>query len=302
MSLAPEQITPSYLEVLPQVSRPKLHLVREQYVDRHVVIPDIHGEHEVLEGIIDRYYDNTDIGFVFLGDVIDRKGVTDDPEKGVFKTLNIIKELGSRAVVTMANHEWYLHASANANDKALKKKVMKEWLGTSSKNAIEHNVLASYDMDASQRDNGAVQELQWRMARVGHLAVLASAVPYFETEKFIATHAGIVPDVEWEVQQNYLREVRNEMNDGLFYDRPPQWFSMKLATSTAPVQYTNKTVVSGHAHVINGKLGGSDERSLHDGKRIRLASTLNAPTRASAFVWQDWDEEIIEIPREPAEL
>lgn len=92
------------------------------------------------------------------------------------------------------------------------------------------------------------------------------------------------------------------MNEGLFYDRPPQWFSMKLATSTEPVYHTNKTVVSGHAHVLKGKHSTSSERSLHDGRRIRLASTLNAPTKAPAYVWQDWDGEIIEIPRGSQEV
>ncbi|OYX54095.1 hypothetical protein B7Y92_00295 [Candidatus Saccharibacteria bacterium 32-50-13] len=302
MSLALERIAPSHFEVLPQRPQPKLHLVRDQYADRHVVVPDIHGEHEVLGEIVDRYYDDPDIGFVFLGDILDRKGVINDPEKGVFKTLDIIKNLGGRAVVTMANHEWLFHASSSANDPGFRESLTKEWLGNDSATAIERNVLVSYGMDPSRRDHTTAKELRRRMARAGHLAILASATPYFETDAFIATHAGVLPNVSWEVQRNYLNEVSKEMDEGLFYDRPPQWFSMKLATSTEPVYHTNKTVVSGHAHVLNGKRGTSSERSLHDGRRIRLASTLNAPTRAPVYIWQDWDGEIIEIPRGSQEV
>lgn len=291
----------AFLELapLPKKQQPAF-LVRAQLAERHVVVPDLHGEYRVLEDIIDAYIDEADIDFVFLGDILDRKGAPNDPEKGVFRTLDMVKQLGNRAVVTMANHEWLFHASGSAADPH-RQVIAKEWLSSGPKHSIEQNVLAAYDMDPWRRDYTTVDELRRRMARVGHLSLLSNATPYFETINFIATHAGVMPGVPWEVQRNYLNEVSQEMDDGLFYDRPPQWFSMKLATSTEPIQHTKKTVVSGHAHVLRHQSKRyplqSSERSLHDGRRIRLASTLNHPTSASAYVWQDWDGRIVEIPR-----
>lgn len=302
MSLIAEQLTGLAPETEPMPQRQKQQtrfLVRQQFADRHVVVPDIHGEHKVLERIINKYDNEPDIGFVFLGDVLDRKGLAPDTEKGVFQSLELIRQLGSRAVMTMANHEWLFHAASSASDSELKKSLTNDWLGTTPDNSVEQNVLSAYDMDPLRRDQSTSRELSKRMARVGHLAILNSASPYYETERFIATHAGIMPGVAWDLQRNYLTEVAKEMDEGLFYDRPPQWFSMKLATSIEPIIQTDKVVISGHAHVL-GKASKRfpdqrKERSLHDGRRIRLASTLNAPSRAPAFVWQDWDGKVVKI-------
>lgn len=299
MSLAAERIhtNDAELALLLQFRGPQARFaVREQCVDKHLVIPDLHGEHRVLERIIDSYANDPDLGFVFLGDILDRKSPAEDTERGVFKTLELIRELGSRAVVTLANHEWLFHASSSASDQDVRGELTQEWLGMSPGTGIEQNVLVSYGMDPSRRDDLTLNELRKRMARAGHLGILTSATPYFETESFIATHAGLMPTVSWEVQRQYLAEVAREMDEGLFYDRPPQWFSMKLATSTKPIHHTDKTIVSGHAHILDRKRQKHEERSLHGGKRIRLASSLNAPTRAPAYVWQDWDQEIIAIP------
>lgn len=290
-------------KTLPQLYRNQTHFQpRQQFADRHVVVPDLHGEYNVLERILDKYGEEPDINFAFLGDIIDRKGIQYDNDKGVFKTLELIKDLGNRAILTIANHEWYFMASSYADDPTLKQYFTKEWLGTSPKNSIEQNVLISYGMDPERRDSTTLEVLQRRMARAGHLGLIANASPYYETDSFIATHAGIMPGVPWEMQREYLTNVAEEMQEGLFYDRPPQWFSHKLASSTEEIHHTQKTVVSGHSHLLVGgrkrDASYTSERSIHNGKRIRLASTLNAPTKAPAFVWQDWDQQIIGIPNE----
>lgn len=304
MSLAIEHY-PSLdtLETAPQPNRRQLHFQpRTQATDRHVVIPDIHGEYRVLQKIIDRYETQPDIAFVFLGDLIDRKGAPNDPERGVYKTLDIVADLGKRAIITIGNHEWLFLGSSHARDSEQRRAITKEWLGDTPNTGIEHNVLLSYGLDPEHRDEYAAMRLRSQMARAGHLGLLTNAAPYYETAQFIATHAGIFPDIDWLTQRTYLHEVAREMDEGLFYDRPPQWFSMKLATSTLPIDATTKTVVSGHAHVLKNtakpKPGQSMQRIINNGKRVRLASTLNAPTNAPAYVWQDWDERVIEIPRD----
>lgn len=274
--------------------------VRDQFAEKHVVIPDLHGESELLEKVLD-IYDDSDTGFVFLGDLIDQKGVVDTTEKGVRSTLEIIKQMGNKAVVTLANHEWYLLAAMGSDDPLVRTEVSRQWLGTSPSNSIEHNVLNSYDMDPSRRDDNTIPELQRRMKKIGHLSVLTAAVPYYETPDFIATHAGIMPGVPWEIQRSYLHDVSQEMDEGLFYDRPPQWFSFKLATNADPNFHTDKVIVSGHAHSLNGsgkkQARHTTERSLFRGKRVRLASRLNAPHRDPLYIWQDWDKQIVTVPQ-----
>lgn len=274
--------------------------VREQFTDRHVVIPDVHGEHRFVDRVVAMYGDEPDISFVFLGDVVDRKGPLIDQEKGVFKSLELIKDLGSRAVLTMGNHEWLLLASSYTSDPAFREEQSGEWLGDKLGDGIERNVLVSYDMDPNRRDHTTSDELMRRMARAGHLEVLTGASPYFETAECIVVHAGLLPAVDWSTQRSYLEEVAKEMDYGLFYDRPPQWFSMRLAVSTEPNACVSKTVISGHAHVLGRRTrrypDQSADRILHAGKRIRLASTLNAPTNANAYIYQDWDRAVVEIP------
>lgn len=278
-----------------------------QRSDRHVVIPDLHGEHKVAHEIIDRYIDREDVSFVFLGDVVDRKGVQNDTEKGVYRTIECIKQLGDRAILTMANHEWTLLAALCAKESSQREMAQRILFGPDVIRQQEQNVLSAYDIETPFSPASKAQWLRTALQRFGHLAVLQSATPYYETTDFIAVHAGINPSTSWEAQREYLEDVAENMSDGLYYERPPQWFSMPLATSTQPIDTaTEKIVVSGHAHKLvpknrrnaHGKY--SEERSLHKGKRIRLASSLNRPGREPAYIWQDWDRRIVEIKRTPA--
>jgi hypothetical protein len=80
---------------------------------------------------------------------------------------------------------------------------------------------------------------------------------------------------------------------------------MDLAVDTRPILSTPKTVVSGHAHHLQNNLKDNRlsfktcrHRSLHGGKRIRLASQLNAPRTQPLYVWQDWDGEIVRFDQD----
>lgn len=256
-----------------------------------MVVPDLHGEHKVLERIVDKYIDREDVGFVFLGDVLDRKGIANDQEKGVFRTLDIIKNLGERAIVAIGNHEWYFLASIYNTQPDPKGIAIRKWIGIHDRDGVERNVVSSYGIDREgKRMEDVLAELKRRMSKVGHLAILASTTPYYETDCFIATHAGIDPTIPWEAQREQLGETVTAMNDGMFQARPPQWFSFDLAKNTDEIFHTNKIILSGHDH-------DPVERSLHDGKRIRLASELNPPYADPAVhVWRDWDRKIDEIP------
>jgi hypothetical protein len=273
--------------------------------DRHIVIPDQHGEFELTRKIIDSYFDNEDIGFVFLGDVIDKSGVSADPERGVFNELELIRQLGSRAILTIANHEWYPLAAIYEKDPAHKEAHTTMWLGlgrtvTQSVSAI---TLANYGI--TERDETTPQRFLEALQVHGHDKVLTAATPYFETDTFIATHAGIERDIPFDEQKAYLEQTARDMAQGTFNVHPTQWFSIELSVDARPVTATDKVVISGHAHGLDPKtktiteqhIQYSPERSLHGGKRIRLASRLNPSGNEDGFIWQDWDGQIIQVAR-----
>jgi len=277
--------------------------VLQQTQDKHVVIPDLHGEHEMAERVIDAYIDFPDVNFVFLGDVLDRRGITTDSEKGVFRTLEHIRKLGERAVMVIANHEWYPLAAIYSREGVYKETAIETWLGLESSRSPEFNTLSSYDLD--KIDDNVTEQFKSALMKAGHLAVLTQAMPYFETDRFIAVHAGVDPFIDWATQKDDLRDIACDMAHGVFYDNPEQWFSMDLAVDTRPILGTTKTVVSGHAHHLQNNLKDnrlsfktSRHRSLYGGKRVRLASQLNAPRTQPLYVWQDWDGEIIQFDQD----
>jgi len=275
----------------------------DQTYSRHVVIPDLHGEYELAENAIDRYIDYPDIQFVFLGDVVDRRGISDDPNRGVYRTVELIRELGNRAVMVIANHEWTMLAAISSKSVAHAKAATDLWLGLSAgRSSYESHTVDSYGV--IERDSTTPDKFRRAVYDAGHLAVFTNAAPFFETEKFIATHAGVEPMTDWESQKEYLIDTARDMAHGIFFNNPNQWFSMGLAVTTKPVQCTEKVVVSGHAHSLtSGRqrysrgLPTSAERVLHDGKRVRLANSVNAPTNGDLFIWQDWNGKVIKIER-----
>jgi len=203
--------------------------------------------------------------------------------------------------MTIANHEWTVLAAMYASG-GYRSAATDLWLGLQSgRSSYETNTISAYNIN--ERSQQTADLFKQALQDADHLRVLTGVTPYFETEKFIAVHAGIKPQVDWDAQKDYLAQTAHDMSKGVFYDNPEQWFSMPLATDITPIKSTDKVVVSGHAHYLvstrrqNVHTPASSERSLHGGKRIRLASQLNAPRSDDAFIWQDWDGEIVRIAR-----
>jgi hypothetical protein len=297
------------------MERSKFQVI-EQAHDKHVVIPDIHGEYSMVQKAVDRYYDDPEIGFVFLGDIVDRKGKTKDREDGVFKSVEIIRKLGNRAILLMANHEYFMHAAMFEKNPKKAREFANFWLGLDGQPSYESNTASSYGI--TEPDYSSPSRFLDELKFAKHDRVLTSATPYFETETFIATHAGIEPDIPLDEQKDYLETIATKMARGNYrsmvnqqclpadIDKPPQWFSLELAVDATPIEVTDKVVVSGHAHFFSPTrlasrkrpLTFSPERSINDGKRVRLASQLYARKYEDMFVWQDWDQQIITIARE----
>lgn len=287
------------------MEQPNFQVVDQKF-DRHVVIPDLHGENMLLERVINKYQ-REDTGFVFLGDLIDRKG--DHKEiNSVPKLLDTIMALGNRAIITLANHELILLGALNSED------AIRAYAYGYYYDMIKANTVIDYDI-LDDKFGWNREELKEKMTELGHLALLMSATPYYETETFIATHAGINHKKPWEIQKEKLDELSSQLAQGEYPDPYPKngieleaglepIFSMKNATDTSEITSTDKIILSGHAHNLYGsKVMGIEvgrnpnkHRKILNGQRIRLASQLNRPKNDDLYIWQDWDEEIVVIP------
>jgi hypothetical protein len=275
----------------------------EQKHEKHIVIPDLHGESQLLEQVIDKYHDD-ETGFVFLGDVIDQKGVADKHNNSNL-TISHIRDLGEIAIMTMANHEFVMQGSFFAKDQEIQDQYTEYW------SMISENSFEAYDLHPEIRnDHEAMGILKLTMEELGHLAVLRSTTMYYETDLFIATHAGLDPKAPWELQRESLDILAAELREDSFpyyggdKPLPSQIFSIHNAMGTEKVEGTDKITLSGHAHYLTPSskrfvrldTPTSPERILHDGKRVRLASHVNHPASHDLHIWKDWDQEIDIIP------
>ena len=303
--ISAKEIGEIVLAYTPTMEKPRFQ-VQTQRFDRHVVIPDLHGENRLLEDVIHKYQ-RADIGFVFLGDLIDRKGPNYEVNS-VPKLLDTVMDLDDKAIITLANHELILLGSLSSED------PLRAYAYGYYYDMIKANTLRDYGVP-EDRIGWNKNELRSIMKDLGHLALLESATPYYETETFIATHAGINHKTPWEEQKRKLDILAIELSEGYYPDPYPKngvqletelepIFSMKNATDTSPITSTDKVIISGHAHNLSGQKVMNLEigrnpikyRKILNGQRIRLASQLNRPRNDDLFVYQDWDQEIKVFP------
>ena len=287
------------------MEQPNFQVIGQKF-DRHVVIPDLHGENKLLERVIEKYQ-REDTGFVLLGDLVDRKGDINEVNS-VPKLLDTIMGLGNRAIITLANHELILLGALNADN------PIRAYAYGYYYDMIKANTVTDYDI-RDDKFGWNKDDLKQKMTELGHLALLMGATPYYETETFIATHAGINHKKPWEIQKERLDNLAIQLEKGDYPDPYPKngiqieaelepIFSIKNATDTSEIISTDKIIVSGHAHALHGSkvMGLEVERNplkyrkILNGQRIRLASQLNRPKNDDLFIWQDWDQEIVVIP------
>lgn len=266
--------------------------------EKHVVIPDLHGEYAMLQQVIDCYYDDDAVGFVSLGDIVNRRRFELDKEAGVKRTVDLIHGLGSRAVVLYGNHEWNLTGAVFDRSRARREAWQLRWLGSMVSSRTESNTLSAYGVEVVRRNyEKTAQAFKNRLDELGHSHIFTDALLYYETDQFIAVHAGIDLKQPWEQQRAGLQQKQAEASQGIYQLKiPEEIVSFRYACDTSYPEATPKTIVSGHAHVLalrtkeNQGVDLSTERSLHGGQRIRLASELR--DGEPLYVWEDWTRKI----------
>lgn len=143
---------------------------------RLIAIGDVHGCVHALDSLLNAIAPTQDDQLVFLGDLIDQ-----GPEsREVLERLLELEQCCS-LVLIQGNHEEMLCA-ARENEQALR-----YW-----ENCGGFAMLNSY------RFGGTLADIPRR-----HWELLAQSRPYYETDEFIFTHAGYLPDVPMSSQPDY---------------------------------------------------------------------------------------------------
>ncbi|MDB5184989.1 MAG: serine/threonine protein phosphatase [Candidatus Saccharibacteria bacterium] len=201
----------------------------------YAVVPDTHGEYEhvarmleVVEPVVDK--------IVFLGDVVDGR----EPRK----LIDLIRELGDKAVTILGNHEWVLrnalHDSTGPLTTAWRDHV---WLP-----GYESGMFRAYGVERQGSSHEDASRLRERLAELGHFNWLQSLPPYYETPKFVALHAGPLMTRAWSKQ---AMQLRYESAPAVRVKKEPlQLFSRSAGlTKGVPNAVDERMFITGHAHV-----------------------------------------------------
>ncbi|HVX24424.1 MAG TPA: hypothetical protein VG992_03740 [Candidatus Saccharimonadales bacterium] len=202
----------------------------------YAVIPDSHGEYDKVARVIDATQ-NSISTYIFEGDIFG------GPQPA--RLVGLIRDLGERAVSIAGNREWVCRNALNdSNDSSLEVWREDVWPGYERGH---RGILDSYGVEKSPNWQENAANLREVMTRNGDLAWLSSLAPYFETDEFVAVHAGPVLDKPWVVQATYLDSINTP--NGRLEDEPPQIFSHALAAvHDIPASVDNRTFITGHSH------------------------------------------------------
>ena len=227
----------------------------------YLVIPDTHGRYEQVARIVDTYDAKID-KFVFLGDVLNGP----DPRQ----LIKFIRELGHIAITVVGNHEWvYRNALSEKNES-----MAKLWRRTFMSH-YEDGTLESYGIRWTRHWDHNAYMLREVMGETGDLEWLNSLPTHFETDTFIALHAGPELDKPWSKQASQLEEE----SDNRIVKEPTQILSQELAhEKDVPETVDERAFITGHAHLkempIKDRIGQ---------RRVRLASDIWS--KEPFFVW-----------------
>lgn len=240
----------------------------------YAVFPDTHGRYDLVARAMD-FYDLDKITPVFLGDFLDRGTQTKE-------LLNLVRSIGAISVV--GNHEWVLrNALADRNDRQSIHCCNVNWP------KYEHMTLDSYAITRSRDWHKNRDRLHAVMEETGDLEFLNSLPPYFETDSFIAVHAGPLTQ-PWSFQTLLLEERSNPLRR-LSLNEPPQIFDFKLAGAYEDAWVPKgKKFIKGHTHLRIG----SDKRMSRTSVRLGSDLTKGDPL----YVWESAADTIREFSQE----
>lgn len=232
-----------------------------------LVIPDVHGELEHTKRAVG-LAEQLDAAPVFLGDTINRGPNSKE-------VIELVKTLGDSAIAIVGNHEWYCRTALYDPDYAVSTAVRDNlWAGD-----MQNNMLKSYDLPQSGDNETDAFYLRQAMEDEGHWDFIDKLPSFFETDEFVAVHAGPKTDEPWESQRADI-EKKSEQESRLFSE-PQQVLdpAHKLSGVTdVPREVDERIFITGHRHLALPPEQRTAER------RVCLASILNATS--PLYAWE----------------
>lgn len=249
--------------------------------ERFVVVPDLHGRIDMLSAVVHKY-DDEGICIVSLGDLYDSKIRIGE----IKECFDLMVEQGDRVQLTKGNHEFMAYGVAACLPE-YREEWVSNWASHGSNTLLGYGVTPAW----SQTDQVA-EDFRHALQQAGHFELLRNAPLYREYDEFIVVHAGISRVVSWDTQKRYLDELHAASLSGEIRvdEQPPQLWSHTYSGDSLDPTMTNKTVISGHGHMIIP----TDERLSLQGRRVRLASKIHEPS-APLYVWESWTGQVVEI-------
>jgi calcineurin-like phosphoesterase family protein len=204
-----------------------------------VIVPDIHGEYERLEDLLNllgQFDYLTNHRLAFLGDFVGR-----GPHSRL--VVDRVSELVKQGHLAVAgNWEIMLEAACWKPADADPRLLSELWL-----RSYERNILASYEVQAiAGSPCQTLAALRQRLEEFGHDRFLRNLPLYLEYQRFILVHAGLDPSVSWPDQRSILQN-----RYAAILDDAPQVSSSKLAAYDGEL-VPGRCVVSGHLPTATG--------------------------------------------------
>lgn len=253
----------------------------------YIVFPDTHGQYDRVATALD-FYDLDKVQTVFLGDYVDF-----GPQ--IPKLVGLVRSVGAIALV--GNHEWILRNSlAHPTHRLSVHWRDHEW------RKYEGGTVEQYGIPRT--DDWLLNSLRLKevLEENGDWDFFTGLEPFFESDNFIAVHAGPLERFPWSVQATQLARRANWHNR-LSYPAPPQIFDFKLADANEHAwSVKGKKFIKGHQHYHTPSGPRSKNRAyLAPDRRIgktavRLASALRHGE--PLFVWESESDSIRAFPPE----
>lgn len=173
---------------------------------------DIHGFNQPLEALLNAIKPTPDDTLIFLGDLIDRG----KDSKGVLDTLLAYQKI-CNLILIQGNHEEMMFGAVH------EKEYFKYWLKFGGVETLQ-----SFGLPATLQ---GLKDVPFK-----YFKLLKSALPYYETDNYIFTHATPLPDVP----------MAQQSDDGL------RWRFIPKGGQVPHI--SGKTIICGHSAQKSGKV------------------------------------------------
>lgn len=240
---------------------------------RYSVLSDTHAQYEKVARAIEAEDPYVDY-FVFAGDIVD------GPEN--LKLINLIMELGKKAVAIAGNHEWVLRNALYIPSEPDHFAKADAWRDIWSK--YERGVLESYGLRHTPDWAINAENLRQAMDEQGHLSWLVNLPAYFSTPDFVVVHAGPLSHRTWADQEVYLDSASEP--DKRIFEEPNALFSHAIANvQDIPEMVENRIFITGHNH---RSLPVEERRARN---RVGLATSLR--NGDPLLIWRSEENKIV---------